>query len=187
MEGLVELQSCSTQDVDSSIKFCRPTRLLQAQRRRLLSSAPVGSSLSKGSVLLGSPNGRFVALRPSSSARRNMATDFYTIWARAAQHSRLPLVPVSVQPPLPSFSPNSKQLRRPHQALRSVRSLGLERIDRLDQSAGLNLQILNSAVTISTKQPCDLHTGLLAGRASKPKCCGRPYWTLARLSSTCSV
>ena len=33
--------------------------------RRLLSSAPVGSSLSKGSVLLGLLTGRSEALRPS--------------------------------------------------------------------------------------------------------------------------
>ena len=109
------------------------------------------------------------------------------ICGELAQHRPLsPLVPVSFCPPLPSLFPNSECWQQPHQALPTVRSLGLERIDRSDQSAARHLQILNSAATISTKQPCDLHTGPPTGRASKPKCRGRPYWTLARPPSTYS-
>ena len=33
--------------------------------------------------------------------------------------------------------------------------------------------------------PCDLHTMMPTGSASKPVCCGRPYWMLARLPSAC--
>ena len=34
--------------------------------------------------------------------------------------------------------------------------------------------------------PCDQHSDMPTGSASKPKCRGRPYWTLARPQSTCS-
>ena len=121
--------------------FAEFTRWLQAQPLRLLSSAPVGSSLSKGSAPLGLLTRRFCSLRPCPSARSNLATDSYTIWARAAQRSPLLLVPVSAYPPSPSLSPHSTLSRRPHKACRFVCSLGLERIDRSDQSAGLHLQI----------------------------------------------
>ena len=69
-------QSCSSQDNDSSIKFSGLTRWLLAQPRRLLSLAPVGSSLSKGSAPLGLLTGRFCSLRPCPSALQNLATDF---------------------------------------------------------------------------------------------------------------
>ena len=36
------------------------------------------------------------------------------------------------------------------------------------------------------KTTCDLHSNLPTGSASKPKCRGCPYWTLARPQSTCS-
>ena len=36
------------------------------------------------------------------------------------------------------------------------------------------------------KTPCDLHSTMPTGPASKPVCRGRPYWTLACPQSTCS-
>ena len=117
------------------------TRWLQAQPRRLLLSAPVGSFLPEESALLGPLSGRFCSLRPCPSARPNLATDFYTIWARVAQRSLQLLVPVFAYPPLLSLFPHSTLLRRPHEARRFVRLLGLERIDRSDQSAAPHLQI----------------------------------------------
>ena len=87
------------------------TRLPQAQQRRLLSSAPVGPFLLKGSALLGLLTGRFCSLRPASSVRPNLATDFSTICFSASQHSSSPLVPVSLCPPFPSFSPHSTRSR----------------------------------------------------------------------------
>ena len=40
--------------------------------------------------------------------------------------------------------------------------------------------------SISSNLHCDQHSSLPTGFALKPKCRGRPYWTLARPQSTCS-
>ena len=125
--------------------FMGLTRWLQAQPRCLLSSAPIVSSLSKGSALLGLLSGRFCSLRPCPSLRANLATDFHQSVVRAAQRSRLLLVPVLAQPPFPSLSPHSTLKRRPHKALRLVRFCVLGRIDRPEQSAANCLQISNFA------------------------------------------
>ena len=57
--------------------------------------------------------------------------------------TQLPLVPVSVVPPLPSRLSHSTQPRRPHRARRFARFKVLRRIDRLEHSpsAARHLQI----------------------------------------------
>ena len=57
--------------------------------------------------------------------------------------TQLPLVPVSVVPPLPSRLSHYTQLRRPHKARRFARFKVLRRIDRLEHSpsAARHLQI----------------------------------------------
>ena len=96
------------------------------------------------------------------------------------------LVPVSAYPPLPSLFPHSTLLRRPPQAHRLVRLLGLKRIDRSDQSAVSHLQIPELLRSLPTNLPCDLHSNMPTGLAPKPVCRGRPYWTLTCSLSTCS-
>ena len=130
--------------------------------------------------------GLFCQSRPSSSLRTNLATDFSPSVVHAALHSELLLVPVSVQPLFPSLSPHSTLWRRPHKARRLVRLLGLERIDRSDQSAANCLQISRCCVHVLLIYPATYTLFCRLVAASKPVCCERPYWTLARPRSTCS-
>ena len=137
----VHSQSCSTQENDSSIKFYRTHQMAAstASPSSLFSTCWVFPV--KGKCAAGSSQWTLLFPASLSICASKSGHRFPTIWVRAAQRTRLPLVPVSAQPPLPSLSPHSILLRQPHQALRSVRSFGLEQIDRSDQSAARHLQI----------------------------------------------
>ena len=78
-------------------------------------------------------------------------------------------------PPLPSFFPNSNLLRRPHEALRSIRSFGLKRIDRSDQSAVCHLQIsqLAAFALLITICPCVFYSWTPSTPSSETKIVGR--------------
>ena len=117
------------------------TRLLQAQHAVFSRWHLDDPSLSEGGVPLGLLSGCFAALRPSLPLRRNLDTDFLQSGLRAAQRSSAFLCPSPHCPTLPSLSPYSNLTSQPHEALDSLRSFDLERIDRSDQSASLHLQI----------------------------------------------
>ena len=85
---------------------------------------------------LGLPSGRFRSLCPASSVRPNLATDFSTICFSAAQHSSSPLVPVSLCPPFPSFSPLFTHLHWfTQRAL--IRSFVRSKTDRPSRTVGI--------------------------------------------------
>ena len=150
LEGLIRLHSCSTQDVDPSIKFCRT----------LPDCCKRSDAIFSLQHRLDLPSQREVrclvfsldALKPcvlSLDHRANLATDVLQSVVRVQLCNPSPLVPVSDCPPFPSFSPNSTLTRRPHQAPRLVRSFVLGWIDRPEQSAVPNLQMPKFAAFVS--------------------------------------
>ena len=127
-------------------KFCKPLTDLLSCNRSSLSSARLSLCSYKQGALLGLLTGLLCQSGPSSWPRRFSDHRCSPICGELAQHrAPSPRCSVLLCPPLPSFSPNSNLLRRPHEVRRFVRSFGLERIDRSDQSAARHLQILNFA------------------------------------------
>ena len=94
----------------------------------------------------------------SSSSRANLATDFHQSVVRAAQRSRLLLVPVSVQPPFPTVSPHST-LTAPTTQGAQIRSFTRSGTDRpfrpICSKPPADFQMLRS---LPNNLPCDQHT-----------------------------
>ena len=128
--GPVHSQSCNPQDNDSSIKFSAGlTRWLQAQPRRLLSSAPVVSFPPGESALLGLLNGRFCSLRPCPSARSKSGHRFLSNLQHAqpsTPRSRFVLTTVAVSIPT-LYTTRADHTRRVD---RSFRRSGTDRPSR---------------------------------------------------------
>ena len=99
----------------------------------------------------------------------------------AAPRSRFCLTTTSVCfPTLYSTAPSSHSAQ-----IRSFSRSGTDRPFRpICSFPSADSQV--AAYNLHTNEPCDLHSKMPTGLASKPVCRGRPYWTLACPQSTCS-
>ena len=152
LEGLFNYNPAVCKMLTLVSNLAVPTGLLQAQHAVFSLWHLDDPSLTKGGVPLGLLTGRSEALSPSWPTRRNLATDFLPSVVCMQHCVFSPLGPVSHRSPFPPLFPFSTLPRRSHQALETVRSRVLGRIDRPEQSAALDLQIPNRAAFTSYTQ-----------------------------------
>ena len=152
------------------------TRWLQAQPRRLLSSAPVGSS-------------QWTLLFPASlsiCASKSGHRFLYNLGTRSSALSAAPrsrFCPITVSVSFPIHYPIAPTT--PCESIRSFRRSGTGRPFRpICSSPSADFQ--SRCVHVFLIYPATNTQCCRLVAAPKPKCRERPYWTFARPPSTCS-